>query len=205
MERLVALHSSPIQMLHGDLVVHFLGKPDPISRALFSSPWVGEDRRKEAEDHYKVFEMSEQIHCQEGYHQESPNEPLIAAEHSCSKCSQKYFQPEVCSISSEVSPGYIECRNCGIVDYTRRPFLSGLGSIFTIVMARWRQVGNTRVKDNFAVKFGCQLTLDPFCKGMDNQNFELVSVIEHSGTLNQGHYVSYQKLEKNWYRFDDEK
>jgi len=37
----------------------------------------------------------------------------------------------------------------------------------------------------------------------DNSNYKLKGFIEHTGTMKRGHYISYIKVNDNWYCFDD--
>ena len=38
---------------------------------------------------------------------------------------------------------------------------------------------------------------------INNSIYSLVSVIEHSGTIDQGHYRNYSKRNNIWYLFND--
>lgn len=78
-----------------------------------------------------------------------------------------------------------------------------LPKILIIVLKRFDNNGR---KNGNLIKFPFELDLCKYCVGYKKNSYKynLVSVANHVGSLNSGHYFSYVKnTNGNWYKFDD--
>ncbi len=78
-----------------------------------------------------------------------------------------------------------------------------LPKILIIVLKRFDNHGR---KNNSLIKFPFELDLCKYCVGYKKNTYKynLISVANHIGSLNSGHYFSYVKnTNDNWYKYDD--
>jgi ubiquitin C-terminal hydrolase len=78
-----------------------------------------------------------------------------------------------------------------------------LPKILIIVLKRFNNRGQ---KNNNLIKFPFDLDLCKYCVGYKKNTYKysLISVANHIGSLNSGHYFSYVKnTNGNWYKYDD--
>ena len=78
-----------------------------------------------------------------------------------------------------------------------------LPKILIIVLKRFDNNGNKKGK---LIKFPFELDLCKYCVGYkkNSYNYNLISVSNHDGSLNSGHYYSYVKnMNGNWYNCND--
>ena len=78
-----------------------------------------------------------------------------------------------------------------------------LPKILIVVLKRFDNRGR---KKNNMIKFPFELDLSKYCVGYKKNTYKynLISVANHDGSLNSGHYYSYVKnLNDNWYTYND--
>lgn len=73
--------------------------------------------------------------------------------------------------------------------------------VLVLHLKRFRQVGRRSIKVDFRVTFPEVLDLHPYLNSKnaaDEDKYRLCAVIEHSGSLNAGHYVAYVRRDSSW-------
>ena len=77
-----------------------------------------------------------------------------------------------------------------------------LPSFLIIVLKRFDCNGK---KNNSNIKIPSLLNLHQYCKGPSQSNciYSLISVCNHIGSMNSGHYFSYCKKNRDWYEYND--
>jgi ubiquitin C-terminal hydrolase len=83
--------------------------------------------------------------------------------------------------------------------------LTHLSKILIISFQRVNQ--KTGRKNNSYVEFPNNLNMKKYSeKGIPNiYSYDLFGIINHSGTMNSGHYTAIIKINNNWYEFNDSK
>ena len=91
-------------------------------------------------------------------------------------------------------------------DKIRKTQLYQPPNILVIMIKRWEYNGVSMKKNNSKVSYPHNLSMKDYISQQDENNYELYSVIRHSGGSGGGHYYNYSKnmLDNKWYRFDDD-
>ena len=75
------------------------------------------------------------------------------------------------------------------------------------MIKKYKMHNNKIVKNNIKIEYPHNFDITPYTTGLNpqNNNYELYSVIRHSGAYGGGHYYAYQKSPINnlWYIHDD--
>ena len=77
---------------------------------------------------------------------------------------------------------------------TKTMALNKIGDYFIIHLKRFKQKLGFRFKNNRVVQFPIVLDVAPYLPDKNTKLYKLYAVINHSGTMNSGHYTSYIKL-----------
>ena len=74
------------------------------------------------------------------------------------------------------------------------------------MIKRWEYNGASMKKNNSKVSYPHNLSMKDYISQQNENNYELYSVIRHSGGSGGGHYYNYSKnmLNNKWYRYDDD-
>jgi ubiquitin carboxyl-terminal hydrolase 8 len=118
---------------------------------------------------------------------------------SLEKLLDNYFKDEIFKWERE-------CEKCHkIVDHIKIMKLTHLSKILIISFQRVNQ--KTGRKNNSYVEFPNNLNMKKYSeKGIPNiYSYDLFGIINHSGTMNSGHYTAIIKINNNWYEFNDSK
>ncbi|KAL7720734.1 Ubiquitin carboxyl-terminal hydrolase [Entamoeba marina] len=130
---------------------------------------------------------------------ELPQTPLLNPNSvSLDWCMKDFFKESVLEKGNEW-----KCDGCGKkVNAYQKCIIEFSPNVLIVHLKRFRYVENWRiVKDNQLVTFPFELDLSQYSsEGLYN----LVSVVNHRGTMSGGHYYSYCKLNNEWYIFNDD-
>ena len=81
-----------------------------------------------------------------------------------------------------------------------------LPKIFVICLTRFHKDGDNLLKNNDYIEFKTEnMDMKDYMIGPDNSHskYDLYAVIQHMGTIENGHYTSMCKNLENWYKFND--
>lgn len=81
--------------------------------------------------------------------------------------------------------------------------LDKVGEYFIIHLKRFKQKMGIRFKNTRFIDFPFHLDVSKYVKREAKNSYELYGVINHSGTLNSGHYTAYARVDNQWYLFND--
>ncbi|KAI9773463.1 MAG: hypothetical protein M1840_007680 [Geoglossum simile] len=105
------------------------------------------------------------------------------------------------------------CERCSATDQgaTKQLSLSRLPSVLCLQLKRFANVSSTSSKLDYKVQFPLQLDAFRYTarskrsKAVGSEMYDLLGVIVHMGTIDTGHYISYAREGRQWFRFDDSK
>lgn len=119
------------------------------------------------------------------------------------KCLQKFFAPEILNDSNKWF-----CEKCKTyVKAKKKMKISRTSDILIIQFKRFKQCGNTFVKNSEEIKFPFDINLNKYMEKDDDYKFKLKAVINHEGhNLQYGHYTTYalNQLDEKWYYYNDD-
>ena len=103
---------------------------------------------------------------------------------------------------------YYHCRYCGTKQFvTITHLIHHQPRILVLLIKKYHQYNKEIFKSNIKINYPHRLDITEYTTGMNpqNNNYELYSVIRHSGGYGGGHYYTYQKSPINnlWYVHDD--
>eukprot|EP01135_Chromosphaera_perkinsii_P010642 Nk52_evm42s2192 gene=Nk52_evmTU42s2192 len=101
-----------------------------------------------------------------------------------------------------------------LTDATKGFLIKRPPKVLTVHIKRFEQTGRSLRKVNTHVRFETSLDISPFCSYYSCKNevdsngsieYTLSGIVEHSGSLNGGHYVAYVRSKKDgiWYHISD--
>jgi ubiquitin C-terminal hydrolase len=102
------------------------------------------------------------------------------------------------------------CNYCGIkTDSEKKHSIYQSPNTLVIMIKKYQKYENAYFKSNIKIKYDHLLDIKKFVSEHSNNTntqYELYSVIRHSGGLNGGHYYTYSKNPINdlWYLYDDD-
>lgn len=159
-----------------------------------------------------VSEATEEIECVQIQPEELPEnyrdiecyEPKFAPSCSVSHllgCLEHFFSYEELTDIKNL----FECHHCQCRTFASRRFLIMKSpQILVIHLKRFYQKGLKFSKLNSDISFDLNLSLKKFIScPSECGDYSLFSVIEHIGTMNEGHYISYVNHSDSWYKCDD--
>jgi len=85
--------------------------------------------------------------------------------------------------------------------------LGKLSNVLLIQFKRFKQSGNSFVKNQEEIDFPYDLNMKKYTDSDEDQIYELSSIINHEGyNSHNGHYTTYAKnrFDDTWYYFNDE-
>ena len=154
---------------------------------------LSEEKEDEETDEYK--DIDEVI---DKCNQEDNNDEI-----NINTCLDNFFKLETLSNENK----YI-CEKCNKpVEATKKILLNKIGDVIIIQFKRFKQVGNTIIKNKKEVNFPYELNLKKYTEDKKDSIYELKSIINHEGDNTKfGHYTTYAKNNDNdkWYYFNDE-
>ncbi|RKF73022.1 putative ubiquitin carboxyl-terminal hydrolase 8 [Golovinomyces cichoracearum] len=123
-----------------------------------------------------------------------------------SRLEEEFKMPEVCEYHCE----------CGSNKARKVTTIKNLPNVLCIQFKRFKQTVNGAFKLSTKVLFPLKIEMLRFtnhCKIKDVRKsslarectYELQSVVEHVGELKKGHYISYSRVGKQWFKFNDHK
>eukprot|EP00053_Salpingoeca_punica_P011203 m.100164 g.100164 ORF g.100164 m.100164 type:complete len:775 (-) comp15615_c1_seq5:332-2656(-) len=125
---------------------------------------------------------------------------------SLQDCLRMYF-----AVESMSGDNMYKCDRCAsLQDADKYLRLKKLPEVLCITLKRFKHEGYRTVKNNRPVNFPLEgLSLTPFLSeelAGEEADYELVSVVNHTGSLNSGHYSCYGRSQptNKWFWFDDE-
>lgn len=112
-----------------------------------------------------------------------------------------------CSLESDNSGTYF-CTYClEKRNVTRKRIIYHHQNTFVILIKKYQKYNNNIFKSSMKINYNHTLDITPYVSeySTDSKQYELYSVIRHSGGYGSGHYYTYSKNPINdiWYLFDD--
>lgn len=110
--------------------------------------------------------------------------------HTLEETVDSYFQEELISIEKEC-----ECSNRR--EYRKKVEIKEMPSVLCLHLKRYE------IKNKQISKIGTVIPY-PEVLNIKNKNFNLFSIIMHSGEIDSGHYIAYTRRNSQWYLTNDE-
>jgi len=125
------------------------------------------------------------------------------------QCFELYCKPEILSEDNKY-----KCSYCDKYSRAKRElYIWRSSKILIIHLSRFIQLGTSFIKNNTTVHYPQELDIEPYISllTIDTKKtskrlyvYELFTTINHSGSINGGHYISRCKNKDNlWYEYDD--
>lgn len=97
-----------------------------------------------------------------------------------------------------------ECDACKCkTTAVQRKYIQKFPKFMMFTIARFRPSGNAFVKDTSPIQFEHSFEVDDQT-GSGIRRYVLISVVHHRGSLGGGHYYTYCRVAKQWYKMDDD-
>jgi len=124
------------------------------------------------------------------------------ADISLSECLHSFCYPEILDDDNKY-----QCSKCGC--YTtgeKKSTFSHLPEVLCINLKRFRYDASGSSKQTSVVQFPYKLNFSSFVDRNFGSatSYTLCGLINHSGTVNFGHYISYASRDNCWYEFNDD-
>ncbi|KAG0671007.1 hypothetical protein C6P45_001514 [Maudiozyma exigua] len=109
---------------------------------------------------------------------------------------------------------HYRCPQCNTTDDpTKQLTIDKMGSLLTLQLKRFEHLPNgTNVKLTNFIEYPLYLDITKYCDDGKNETgsnptniiYELIGVVTHKGTVNEGHYIATLKVnDDKWFRFND--
>jgi len=153
---------------------------------------------------------------------------ILKLTYTCPSCAKKYitFQPYYCislPLSTSISQSIFEyiqrfsnptqldednkwnCKHCNdSVCAHQQSNIYSVPKILVFQLNRFIKVQNQYQKDERAIIIPETIDMSRFVINQNNSGvYHLYAIIQHSGTINSGHYFSHIKIDNSWYMFND--
>lgn len=102
-------------------------------------------------------------------------------------------------------PSYKPDNSDHCIEVNKDIIISNLPQYLLIQLNRFGFDQNRATKNNQSVRFSKDIDISKMMKvksGISSE-YELTGFILHSGTANEGHYISYEKIDNKWFDFND--
>lgn len=125
------------------------------------------------------------------------------------QCLELYCKPEILSDDNKY-----KCSYCNKYSRAERElYIWRSSKILIIHLSRFIQIGTSFVKNNTTIHYPQELDIKPYISLLTTDTkkteikssvYELFATVNHSGSINGGHYISRCKNKDNlWYEYDD--
>ena len=101
---------------------------------------------------------------------------------------------------------------CGNNNAIKQLFIKNKSQILILQLKRFIKLekNNQTIKNRTFVKVSKKIKLEEYCcldseREQISLNYELSSIVNHTGTMRTGHYSSYIEKRKKWFHIDDQK